>query len=89
MDRNKPLFQLSCGEFVDLMASSLTPPPAGTNTQQKYVYGLAGLATLLGCSVPTAVRIKKSGILNAAISQIGRTIVIDADLALEILKNKA
>ena len=31
-------------------------------------------------SVPTANRIKKSGIIDKAITQIGRKIVVDADL---------
>ena len=37
-----------------------------------------------GCSIPTANRIKKSGIIDKAISQLGRKIVIDVDLALEL-----
>ena len=37
-----------------------------------------------GCSIPTANRIKRSGIIDGAITQVGRKIVIDADLALEL-----
>ena len=39
-----------------------------------------------GCSVPTANRIKKSGVIDKAITQIGRKIVVDADLALSLAK---
>ena len=40
------------------------------------------LAELFGCSVPTANRIKRSGIINDAITQIGRKIIVDAEKAL-------
>ena len=54
--------------------------------KKHYVYGLQGLCDLFGCSTATASRIKKSGAIDAAISQVGNTIVIDADLALDLLK---
>ena len=54
--------------------------------EKKYVYGIKGLASLLGCSIATAERVKASGILNPAISQHGRTIIIDAEMALDILR---
>ncbi len=41
---------------------------------------------MFGCSVPTANRIKKSGVIDKAITQIGRKIVVDADLALSLAK---
>lgn len=41
---------------------------------------------VFGCSVPTANRIKKSGVIDKAITQIGRKIVVDADLALSLAK---
>ncbi len=49
-------------------------------------YGIEGIARIFGCSVPTANRIKKSGVIDKAITQIGRKIVIDADLALALAK---
>ena len=53
--------------------------------KKHYVYGIAGLMQLLGCSRATACRIKASGVLDPAISQQGKIIVIDADLALDLL----
>lgn len=50
------------------------------------VYGLDGLARLLGCSRSTANRRKQSGEFDKAISQTGRKIVIDARKVLEITK---
>lgn len=53
-----------------------------------YIYGYSGLCTLLNASKPTVWRILKSGILDKAVSQIGRKIVIDKALALQILQKK-
>ena len=44
------------------------------------------IVVAFGCSVPTANRNKKSGIIDKAITQIGRKIVVDADLALSLAK---
>ncbi|MCT3991078.1 DUF3853 family protein [Elizabethkingia anophelis] len=54
------------------------------DTSKKYVYGISGIARLFGCSIPTANRIKKSGKIDKAITQIGRKIIVDSDLALEL-----
>ena len=55
---------------------------------KKYVYGILGIAKLFGCSLPTANRIKKSGKIDKAITQIGRKIIVDAELALELAGKK-
>ena len=55
---------------------------------RKYVYGIPGIARLFGCSLPTANRIKKSGKIDKAITQIGRKIIVDAELALELAGKK-
>lgn len=51
---------------------------------RRLVYGIKGIADTFGCSIPTANRIKKSGVIDDAITQVGRKIVVDADLALEL-----
>ena len=43
---------------------------------------------LFGCSLPTANRIKQSGKIDRAITQVGRKIIVDADLALELAGRK-
>ena len=58
------------------------------NTNRNYVYGIRGLASLFNCSESTANRIKKSGVIDEAISQTGKKIVIDADLAFGLCKIK-
>jgi len=60
----------------------------GVNVKKHYVYGLQGICDLLGCSTATATRIKRSGVIDAAISQTGNTIIVDADLAIDLLKVK-
>ena len=54
--------------------------------EEHNVYGIAGIAQIFGCSIPTASRIKKSGIINDAITQVGRKIVVNADKALELAR---
>ena len=56
-----------------------TPTP-----NRRFAYGIKGIADTFGCSIPTANRIKKSGAIDNAISQVGRKIVLDVDLALEL-----
>ena len=55
---------------------------------KKYVYGIHGISQLFGCSIPTAHRIKKCGKIDKAITQIGRKIIVDAELALELAGHK-
>ena len=54
----------------------------------KQARGILGIAKLFGCSLPTANRIKKSGKIDKAITQIGRKIIVDAELALELAGKK-
>lgn len=59
-----------------------------SKVKKHYVYGLQGIADLLGASKSTAARIKASGVLDPAISQQGKIIVCDADLAIDLLSVK-
>ena len=73
------LFNNLGGLDKDKKPDSSMPSPG-----HKLAYGIKGIAETFGCSIPTANRIKKSGIIDKAISQLGRKIVIDVDLALEL-----
>lgn len=56
-----------------------------TTTQApQLVYGIKGIADLLGVSERQARYIKASGTISKAIRQQGRTIVTDAALALQL-----
>ncbi len=88
--KEKPLWQLTGEEFLFLyQASQTTQNPEKTTEQpKKYVFGIIGIAQLFGCSIPTAHRIKRSGKIEKAITQIGRKIIVDAELALELAGKK-
>ena len=70
----------------DAEADVALPSKAEDSTSKKYVYGLKGIQQLFNCSKSTAYNIKRSGRIDEAISQIGNTIIVDAELALELLK---
>ncbi|WP_418553357.1 DUF3853 family protein [Prevotella sp.] len=89
---SKPVWQMTGEEFIMLsrhasVQTEAQPQPV-TDTSRKYVYGIPGIAKLFGCSLPTANRIKKSGRIDKAITQIGRKIIVDAELALELAGKK-
>ena len=86
--KEKPLWQMNGAEFLALQASQ-TPTPQMLPTsppQKNYVFGQKGLASLLQTSLATAWKIKRSGVLDPAISQVGKKFAVDADLAMELLK---
>jgi hypothetical protein len=85
-DLNKRIIDLTTGELLDIIAEAIAPKVVIDTTQEnkRHVYGLAGLADLFGCSKTTANRIKQSGKIAEAITQIGNMIVVDAEKALEL-----
>jgi len=89
--KQKLLWQMTGDEFLFLQQNTgqkeIQSSPLVDNSK-KYVYGLKGLKTLFNCSIATANRIKASGRIEKAISQVGRKIIIDADLALELAGRK-
>jgi hypothetical protein len=89
IDLEKPLFQCTLGDLkailIDIQIGE-NQEITSDKVNKRYVYGIAGLAKLFGCSLPTAQRIKSSGEIDDAISQIGSIIIVDADYALDIIK---
>lgn len=92
----QPLWQLTGEEFLNLLndysIGEAAEPEKETPKRKnlpRYVYGIRGIANLLDCSISTANRIKKKGILDNAIIQQGRTIMVDVDRALELLKENS
>ena len=74
-------------QLLDTIKKAINESSQSSSTNKKtYVYGIKGLAAILGCSRPTAQRIKSTGKLDSAISQTGRTIVVDVDKALELIR---
>ncbi len=85
----KPICMMSGQEFVLLLQNAekqTAKVPAEVVPEKNYEYGIAGIAKIFGCSIPTANRIKKSGVIDAAITQVNRKITIDSELALSLAK---
>lgn len=80
IDPQTPIWKLTVEEFLEISKSLIQ--------ENKYEYGLKGLAKILGCSVSKASEIKSSGILNEAIIQKGNIIIIDRQKALELFAQK-
>ena len=89
--KEKPIWQMTGEELLCLLQNSTVSEPQklpAIDTTKKYVYGISGIARLFGCSIPTANRIKQSGKIDKAITQIGRKIIVDAELAIELAGRK-
>lgn len=90
----KPVWQMADGELLflaqpgNISTARESTKASSSKEEYRYVYGLAGIARLFGCSLPTANRIKQSGKIDRAITQIGQKIIIDAELALELAGRK-
>ena len=87
---NTPIWQLTVGEFLELAektrVQSIKKEECKHVFNKKIIYGIKGLSKLLNCSTTTAQKIKNSGVIDKAITQIGRKLIIDADLSLTLLK---
>lgn len=85
---NTRIIDLTLGEVLDAIEERVrtTQQVQSQPEERRFVYGLKGLARLLGCSKTTAARLKASGNYDEAITQIGALLLIDADKVLEIAK---
>jgi len=88
VSKETPIWQLTVGEFLEVQKEALKPQTVIQQPEKKFVHGLEGIAQLFGCSRTTASEIKKSGKIDEAITQVGRTIVVDAELALALAKKR-
>lgn len=89
MDTEKRVIDMTAGEFAEALYSVMKKLSGNEEekvTNKRLVYGIAGIAQLFNCSMTTANRIKASGKIDQAISQTGRMITVDADLALQLMK---
>ena len=89
IDLNKPLFQCTLGDLRAMLSDLAMNQQLESSPKdgiKHYVYGLSGIAKLFGCSISTAQRIKSSGEIDDAISQVGGVVVVDAEYALDLLR---
>ncbi len=92
IESTTPIAALTVGDLKELLreldtthkAEKTDPTP---DPGRRYVYGLKGIQSLFGCSHLTAQRYK-DGFLKPACMQRGRKIVIDADKAMQLFKER-
>lgn len=83
------IWQLTIEEFKTLMEEIAKPNEENLRkAEEKYVYGIRGLAKLLGCSPSTAQKIKNSGKINKATIPVGRSLAFETDKVMDLLKLK-
>jgi hypothetical protein len=92
---NTRIIDMTAGELVDLLQSQAqTAQTAQTLNpliceRESYVYGIAGIANLLGVSRTMVHKYRKNGWIEPAISQNGRKIVCNSTIALKLFgKNR-
>ena len=85
---DKQIFIMTGREFLELfnIVKDKKIPPRQVPSKE-YVYGLDGLAKLLNCGKSKAQQVKNSGIIDEAIIQSGKKIIIDKAKALELLRD--
>lgn len=76
-----PISRLTVGELREVIRQELS---GLTDFRTQPARGIRGIADLFGVSYTQAKRIKASGIIDGAVSQTGRTIVVDRERALEL-----
>lgn len=92
-ENTRPLSSLSVGELMEILDGHFKAsgdPCIQANPQlppRRLVYGLRGIQTLFNCSHRTAFLYKRD-IIREAVSQNGRKIVVDADLALKLFNER-
>lgn len=89
IDLGTPVWQLTIGELVGVLTELLpAKEDKRARAEKRLVHGIDGIAELFNCSRSTAQHIKNSGVIDKAISQYGRTITVDADLAVSLMSGK-
>ena len=81
MEMNKRIIDMTLGELLNAIDEHMNEKPTGP---VRMVYGIRGIMQLFNCSYSTAQRIKASGQIDGAISQVGRKITVNADRAIEL-----
>lgn len=88
-DLNKPLFQCTLGDFIEAFkGTSFESIPV--HQSRPMVKGLAGIQEIFNCSEYRAIQIKKSHVIDKAITYLGsRTFVVNPELALQLWNSQS
>ena len=92
--KSKPIWQMTGEEFISLQkygqaeSQPESAPKAESNVEAmpKYAHGIDGIASIFGCKRGKAQKIKNSGVIDGAITQTGRTIVVDVEEVLRLVR---
>jgi hypothetical protein len=90
INKETPIALLTVGQLMDLWQSEKIQEKQEGQTEKKsitYVYGLRGIRKLFDVSHATAYRYKET-IIKDAVSQNGRKIITNAEMAIELFNLK-
>ena len=87
INKETPIALLTVGQLIELLNSEKKPDDIDPESSKRYVYGLRGIRNLFSVSHATAQRYKDT-IIKDAVSQNGRKLIIDADLAMKLFNKK-
>ena len=85
----KRVIDTTAREFIEAFIYVYNSSSSESDAKQKepkFVYGVAGFAKLLNCSIATANRKIKSGRFDKAMHRDGRKLVFDISKVLEIMR---
>lgn len=77
---------LTLGQLTEFLKDKINVTVNNEIRRKQYYHGIDGLCELLGCGRTKASEIKSSGVIDEAITQIDKLIIIDGELALNLLK---
>lgn len=85
------IIDLTVGQLEGLIRSWIRSEEASAKADddrqdKRHVYGLKGLAKLLGCSTTSACKINTSGIIEPALTRLGNLLIYDSDMVLDLIK---
>ena len=87
INKETPIAMLTVGQLMELLNLEKKQEIVISETSKRYAYGLLGIRKLFNVSHSTAHRYKDTIIKNA-VSQNGRKIIVDIDLAMELFNAK-
>lgn len=82
LEYNTPLAMMTIGQLADVIQKS---EPKEEEKGEEFVFGLRGIQELFGVSHKTAQAYKNT-FLAPACDQIGRTIIVDKNKAIELFR---
>lgn len=89
IDNSTPIVTLTVGQLKEVLGfPTCNETPEDTPARGKHEYEIKGIASIFNCSMSTAHRMKRSGKIDGAIKQLGRKIIVDVDLALDLIGKK-